>query len=264
MTTGQNSPVLQQYLCFCLVRILFTYTSSSWCKGLSIAWGRGPWWTSLHTALSAPVRGQGSEAMSSKCHKASYVRQRKTATLHVQVVVQSVTLSMVTQSKMKFTILKFLCIEILHNKPMCQQTSSRPLRTQLDFLINCESVFFPSPQKHFKTWVGNEPSPSEGWKNSSVYQLRFLANACWLRSIQRTYFTNPTIFNKDLKLLSWSSYYPPKETCPFPWSSSTSPKLWWQDPWVCLACDIGNAGWQRGDKKPGNHFPNVRDREEEC
>lgn len=64
----RTAPFLEfyQYLCFCLVRILSTYTCSSKCKGLSTAWGRGPWWTSLHTALSAPVSGQGSEAIRSR------------------------------------------------------------------------------------------------------------------------------------------------------------------------------------------------------
>lgn len=51
------------YLGFCLVRVLSTYSCSSKCKGLSTAWGLGPRWTSLHIALSAPVRGQGSDAM---------------------------------------------------------------------------------------------------------------------------------------------------------------------------------------------------------
>lgn len=59
-------PVCKQYLCFFLVRVLSTYTCSSKCNGLSKALGRGPRWTSLHTALSAPVRGQGSYAITER------------------------------------------------------------------------------------------------------------------------------------------------------------------------------------------------------
>lgn len=61
--------VPRQYLCFCRVRDLSTYTCSSTRKGLSMAWGRGPWWTSRHIALSALVRGHDSEAMSKRLNK---------------------------------------------------------------------------------------------------------------------------------------------------------------------------------------------------
>lgn len=64
-----------QYLCFCLVLVLSTYTWSSRGKGFSIAWGRGPQWTSLHTALSAPVRGQGSDAMMVLLSKTNFIRK---------------------------------------------------------------------------------------------------------------------------------------------------------------------------------------------
>lgn len=77
MNTELIIQVLKQYLCFCLVRVLSTYTWSSKCKGLSIAWGRGPWWTSLHIALSAPVRGQGSNAMVVTVNKSIYVKNEQ-------------------------------------------------------------------------------------------------------------------------------------------------------------------------------------------
>lgn len=57
------------YLCFCIVRVFSTNTCSSECKGFSMALGLGPWWTSLHTALSATVKGQGSESIGSKVNK---------------------------------------------------------------------------------------------------------------------------------------------------------------------------------------------------
>lgn len=67
-TTAANQgiyfePCEQQYLCFFLVLVLLTYTWSSKCNGFSIDWGLGPRCTSLHMAVSAPVNGQGSEAI---------------------------------------------------------------------------------------------------------------------------------------------------------------------------------------------------------